>query len=61
MANLINNVDLMPNYTLIMPCVVVLSRILALSLWNAMNWPYPTIDRLKALVLIIMLTKLSAV
>jgi hypothetical protein len=44
----------MPNYILIIPCIVVLSYILVLSLLNAKNWLYPTIDRLNAPILIIM-------
>ena len=44
-----------------MPCVVVLSYIPVLSLQNARNWPYPTIDYLDAFILIIMPIKLSAV
>ena len=51
----------MPNYTLTMPYVVVLSYTLVLSLQNAKNWPYPTIDRLDAPILIIIPIKLSIV
>ena len=36
-----------------MPCVVVLSCTPVSSLWNAKNWPYPAIERLEALVPII--------
>ena len=61
MADLINKVNLMPNYTLIMPYIVVLSCILVSSLLNAKNWPYPAIDYLDALISIIIPTKLSAV
>ena len=61
LANLINKVDLMPNYILIMPYIVVLSCIPVLSLWNAKNWLYPAIDYLNAPVSIIMPTKLSVV
>ena len=61
LADLINKVDLMPNYILTMPCVVVLSCTPVLSLQNARNWPYPTIDYLDAFILIIMPIKLSAV
>ena len=51
----------MPNYTLIMPYIVVLSYTLVLSLLNTKNWLYPAIDRLDAPVLIIMPIKLSTV
>ena len=61
LANLINKVNLMPNYILTMPCVVVLSCIPVLSLWNVRNWPYPTINYLDAFILIIMPIKLSTV
>jgi len=61
LANLINKVNLMPNYTLTMPCVVVLSCTLVLSLWNAKNWLYPTIDCLDAPILIIIPINLSTV
>ena len=36
-----------------MPCVVVLSCTPVSSLWNAKNWPCPTVERLEALVSII--------
>ena len=36
-----------------MPCVVVSSCTPVSSLWNAKNWPYPAVERLKALVSII--------
>ena len=61
MANLINKVNPMPNYTLIMPYIVVLSCIPVLSLLNVKNWLYPAINCLDALILIIIPTKLSAV
>ena len=61
LANLINKVNPMPNYTLTMPCVVILSCIPVLSLQNARNWLYPIIDHLDAPILIIMPIKLSAV
>ena len=61
LANLINKVDLMPNYTLTMPYIVVLSYTLVLSLQNARNWLYPIIDYLDAFISIIMPIKLSAV
>ena len=61
LANLINKVDLMPNCTLTMPCVVVLSCTPVLSLWNTRNWLYPIMDYLDAPISIIMPIKLSAV
>ena len=61
LANLINKVDLMPNCTLTMPYIVVSSYILVLSLLNAKNWPYSTIDRLDTPISIIIPTKLSIV
>jgi hypothetical protein len=61
LANLINEVNPMPNYTLTMPYMVVLSYTLVLSLWNAKNWLYPAVDRLDAPMLIIIPIKLSAV
>ena len=61
LANLINKVNLIPNCMLTMPYIVVSSYTLVLSLWNARNWLYPTIDCLDALILIIMPIKLSAV
>ena len=61
LANLINKVNLMPNCTLTMPYIVVLSCILVLSLWNIRNWLYPTIDYLDTLISIIIPIKLSAV
>ena len=61
LANLINKVDLMLNYTLTMPYMVVLSCILVSSLQNAKNWPYPAIDCLDAPISIIMPIKLSIV
>ena len=61
LADLINKVNLMPNCILTMPYVVVLSYTLVLSLWNAKNWLYPTIDCLDAFILIIIPIKLSAV
>ena len=44
-----------------MPYIVVSSCILVLSLQNAKNWPYSTMDCLDAFILIIMPIKLSAV
>ena len=61
LANLINKVNLMPNCTLIMPYIVVLSYILVSSLLNAKNWLYPTINRLDASVLIVIPIKLSTI
>jgi len=61
LANLINKVNLIPNYILTMPCVVVLSCTSVLSLWNAKNWLYPAIDRLDASILIIIPINLFAV
>ena len=61
LANLINKVNLILNYTLTMPYIVVLSCILVSSLWNARNWLYPTIDYLDAFISIIIPIKLSAV
>ena len=61
LANLINKVNPMLNYTLTMPYIVVLSYILVSSLQNAKNWPYPTIDRLDAPILIIIPINLSIV
>ena len=61
LANLIDKVNLMPNCTLTIPYVVVLSYIPVLSLQNARNWPYPTINCLDTPILIIIPIKLSAV
>ena len=61
LADLINEVNLMPNYTLIMPYIVVLSYISVLNLQNARNWLYSIIDHLDAPILIIMPIKLSTV
>ena len=61
LANLIDEVDLMPNCTLTMPFMVVSSCIPVLSLQNAKNWPYPAVDRLDAPISTIMPIKLSAV
>ena len=61
LADPINKVDLMPNCMLIMPCVVVSSCILVLSLWNTKNWPYPAVNHLDVFMSIIMPIKLSAV
>jgi hypothetical protein len=51
----------MPNYMLIMPCIVVLSYTLVLSLLNTKNWLYPTIDCLDTPISIIIPIKLSIV
>ena len=61
LADLINKVNLMLNYILTMPCVVVLSCTPVLSLQNAKNWLYPAIERLDAPVSIIIPIKLSIV
>jgi hypothetical protein len=61
LANLINEVNLIPNCILTMPYIVVLNYTLVLSLWNAKNWLYPTIDYLDAPISIIMPIKLSVV
>ena len=61
MANLINKVNPILNYTLIIPYIIVSSYTPVLSLLNTKNWPYPTVDYLDAPMLIIMPTKLSAV
>jgi len=61
LANPINKVNLIPNYTLTIPYIVVLSYILVSSLQNAKNWLYPAIDRLDAPILIIILINLSVV
>ena len=61
LANLINKVDLMLNYTLTIPYIVVSSCTLVSSLWNTKNWPYPTINHLDAPISIIIPIKLSAV
>jgi hypothetical protein len=54
-------VNLILNYILIIPYIVVSSFMLVLSLLNTNNWLYPTVDHLDTPVLIIMLIKLSAV
>ena len=61
LANLINKVDLILNYTLTIPYIVVLSYIPVSSLQNARNWLYPAIDYLDAPISIIMPIKLSVV
>ena len=61
LADLIDEVDLMPNCTLTMPCIVVLSCTLVLSLWNAKNWLYPAVECLDAPILIIIPIKLFVV
>ena len=61
LANPINKVNPMLNYTLIMPCIVVLSCTPVSSLLNVKNWPYPAVDRLDASMSIIMPTKLFTV
>ena len=59
LANLINKVDLIPNYISTMLYIVVLSYILVLSLYKAENWLYSAVDCLDAFILIIMPIKLS--
>ena len=61
LADLINKVNLMLNYTLTMPYIVVLSYTPVSSLQNAKNWPYPAVKHLDAPISIIIPTKLSAV
>ena len=61
LADPINKVNPMLNYTLTMPYVVVLSYILVSSLQNAKNWPYPAVDYLDAPILIIIPINLSIV
>ena len=61
LADLINKVNLIPNYILTMPYVVVLSCTPVSSLQNAKNWLYPTIECLDAPILIIIPIKLSIV
>ena len=61
LADLINKVNLMLNYTLTMPYIVVLSYTPVSSLQNAKNWLYPIMDCLDAFILIIMPIKLSVV
>ena len=61
LANLINKVNLILNYTLTMPYVVVLSCTLVSSFWNAENWLYPTVDHLDAFMSIIIPINLSTV
>ena len=61
LANLINKVNLILNYILTMPYIVILSCTLVSSLWNTKNWLYPTIDYLDAFISIIIPIKLSAV
>ena len=61
LANPINEVNLILNYILTMPYIVVLSYIPMSSLQNARNWLYPIIDYLDTSISIIMPIKLSAV
>jgi len=61
LADLINEVNLMLNCILIMPCVVVLSYTPVLSLLNTKNWLYPAIDCLDTPISIIIPIKLSIV
>ena len=61
LANLINKVNPILNYIFIMPCIVVLSYMLVLSLLNAKNWLYPIIDYLDTFISIIIPIKLFIV
>ena len=61
LANPINKVNLIPNCTLTIPYVVVLSYMPISSLWNAKNQLYPTIERLDTPISIIIPTKLSII
>ena len=61
LANLINKVNLILNYTLTMPYIVMSSYTPVLSLLNVKNWLYPAMDHLDAFILIIIPTKLSTV
>ena len=61
LADPINKVDPMPNCTLTMPYIVVLSCTPVSSLWNAKNWPYPAVEYLNAPISIIIPIKLSIV
>ena len=61
LANLINKINLILNYILTMPYIVILSYTPMLSLQNAKNWLYSTIDHLNTPILIIIPIKLSAV
>ena len=61
LANLINKVNLILNYMLIIPYIVVSSCIPVLSLLNAKNWLYSTVDYFNTPMSIIIFIKLSAV
>ena len=61
LANLINKVNLIPNCTLIMPYIVVLSYTPILSLQNTKNQLYPIINYLDTSISIIIPIKLSTV
>ena len=61
LANPINKIDLIPNYTLTMPYIVVLSYTPMSSLQNVRNWLYSAIDYLDTFISIIISIKLSAV
>ena len=54
-------INLIPNYTLIIPYIVVSSYTLVLSLLNIKNWPYPDVNYLDIFILIIIPIKLFAV
>ena len=61
LADLINKINLIPNYTLTMPYIVVSSYTPVSSLQNIRNQPYPAIDYLDAPILIIIPINLSIV
>ena len=61
LADLIDEVNPMLNYTLTMPYIVVLSCTPVSSLQNAKNQPYPAIEHLDTPISIIIPTKLSIV
>ena len=61
LANLINKINLILNYILTIPYIIVLSYTPVSSLQNTKNWPYPIINYLNTPILIIIPIKLSAV
>ena len=61
LADLIDEVDPMPNCMLIMPYIVVSSYIPVSNLLNAKNWLYPAVNCLDTPMSIIMSIKLFAV
>jgi len=56
----INEVDLMPNYMLMVPLVLLFSITLVIS-FRARNWSYLAIERCEAFVSIIMLINLAEI